>query len=99
MLSGDTVAGGALAARGRSRPMGPESPGFLCVSESLANLICASQAVSVFATACYGIRLSALPTWPALVRRLTFNLSKRRLEWVFTVFSLTNNASAISRLL
>src|SRR3984957_13949541 len=44
-------------------------------------------------------RPDSLPSCTAWVRRLAPNLSKTRLEWVFTVFSLTKSLAAISRLL
>jgi len=37
------------------------------------------------------------PSWTAWVRRLAPNYIETRLEWVFTVFSLTKSFSAISR--
>src|SRR5271154_3301025 len=42
---------------------------------------------------------SCLPNWTAWVRRRAPSLSKARLRWVLTVFSLTKRRSAISRLL
>jgi hypothetical protein len=45
------------------------------------------------------MRREVLASWTAWVRRLAPSLSKRRLEWVFTVFSLTKRRAAISRLL
>lgn len=42
---------------------------------------------------------SCLPSWTAWVRRRAPSLSKARLQWVLTVFSLTKRRVAISRLL
>src|SRR6185437_859165 len=47
----------------------------------------------------YGIKPSSFAICTACVRRLASSLSNRRLECVFTVFSLTKSFSAISRLL
>src|SRR5436190_21513440 len=47
----------------------------------------------------HGISRAVLPICTAWVRRLAPSLSNSRLEWVFTVFSLTNSRPAISRLL
>src|SRR5467141_5458655 len=43
----------------------------------------------------HGISRAVLPICTACVRRLAPSLSNSRLEWVFTVFSLTNSRPAI----
>src|SRR5574341_1027692 len=61
-------------------------PGLLPAARKLAHV---ARVVVTRSGDFQGMRREAWPIWTAWVRRLAPSLSKSRLEWVFTVFSLT----------